>query len=367
MEGQRIKALDGIRGIAAIMVAFAWHYQHFSPETYPFSKLLYWPYHFGWIMVDLFFVLSGFIFYTIYRNKIAGHTLSLRDFVFLRFSRLYPLHWLTLIVVLCFQVFRKLNGFPSFPSHYSRNIFLFLLNIPMFQNGWITTVYSYNAPSWSVSIEIMMYLLFFAVFHNTKETKKYLIYCLLLIYLGIIISLSGDNKAFFNGQVSRGLVGFFIGCITGEIYEYCKTNKKQGQFFTIFCCFAILFLSIVLALFGYGILKNWVVVYTFAFFPALIIVVLRIKYLSAVFSIKPLEYLGNLSYGIYMLHYPMQLIVKTVDEYCKLGIDYSNKIFFICFSVSVMIISHLIYYCYEKPIQKYIRNKFIGKNSGHVA
>ena len=363
MASGRITALDGIRGLAAIIVAFGWHYQHFSPETYPFGRLLYWPYHFGWIMVDLFFILSGFIFFNIYRNKIAGHTLSLRDF--LRFSRLYPLHWLALIVVLAIQLFRELNGLPEFV--YSQNIFYFLLNIPVIQNGWITTAFSYNGPSWSVSIEIMMYLLFFAVFYNTKETKKYLIYCFLLICLGIIITLSGSNKAFFNSQVARGLIGFFTGCITGEVYEYCNINRKQGLVFTVFCGFAVLFLTIVPAIFGYGVLKKWAIVYIFAFFPAFIFVVLRVKYLSALFSIKPLEYLGNLSYGIYLLHYPLQLTVKTVDEYYKLGINYSDKIFFIGFSVIVTVISHFIYYYYEKPIQKYIRKKFIEKNNGRFA
>jgi peptidoglycan/LPS O-acetylase OafA/YrhL len=365
METKRLKALDGIRGIAAVIVAFIWHYQHFSPETYPFSKALYWPYHFGWIMVDLFFILSGFIFFNVYRNKVSSHSLSFKDFSILRFSRLYPLHWLMLIVVLAVQVFRKLNGLPSFPSHYSRNIVYFLLNIPMLQNGWLTTAFSYNAPAWSISIEIMMYLLFFAVFYNTNETKKHMLYCLLLIYLGIIITFSGDDKAFFNGQVSRGLIGFFIGCITGEIYEYCGKNKKQGAVFSAFCSVAVLLLITVPAIFGYEVLQNWAIVYTFCFFPAFIFVVLRVKILSAVFSIKPLVYLGNLSYGIYLLHYPLQLVTKTIDEYCNLGINYSSKIFFIGFSLATIIISHFIYCYYEMPVQNYIRGKYISKNSGH--
>jgi peptidoglycan/LPS O-acetylase OafA/YrhL len=70
VEVQRFKALDGIRGIAALIVDFVWHYQHFAPEAYPFSTILYWPYHSGWIMVDLFFILSGFIFFNIYARKL---------------------------------------------------------------------------------------------------------------------------------------------------------------------------------------------------------------------------------------------------------------------------------------------------------
>jgi peptidoglycan/LPS O-acetylase OafA/YrhL len=309
-------------------------------------------------MVDLFFVLSGFIFYSIYRKSIENHTLSFKNFAVLRVSRLYPLHWLTLIVILLFQIFRKYNGLESFPIHYSRNPILFLFNIPMLQNGWLITDFSYNGPTWSLSIEIMMYILFFAVFCHTKSNKNYIIYCLLLIYLGIIMTFSGQNIPFFNGQVARGLMGFFLGCITGEVYIYCNNNRKFGNMFTVFCIFAVLFLIIVPIIFGYGILRSWVLVYTFAFFPAFILITLRIGFIGKIFSLKPLIYLGELSYSIYLLHYPMQLIVKTIDEYLGLVIDYSNRIFFIGFSITVIIVSHFIHYYFEKPIQKYIRNKF---------
>jgi peptidoglycan/LPS O-acetylase OafA/YrhL len=103
-ETQRFKALNGIRGIAALIVAFVWHYQIFAPETYTFNTILYWPYHYGWIMVDLFFILSGFIFFNIYTRKITENTLSKKDFFILRFSRLCPPHWLMLVVVVIAKI-----------------------------------------------------------------------------------------------------------------------------------------------------------------------------------------------------------------------------------------------------------------------
>jgi peptidoglycan/LPS O-acetylase OafA/YrhL len=342
-------------------VAFIWHYQHFAPEVYPFSKILYWPYHFGWIMVDLFFILSGFIFFNIYGEKIAGGKLSLKEFAVLRFSRLYPLHWLALFIVSAIQIFRELLNSPIFLSGYSRSIGLFLLNIPMLQNGWITTNSSYNGPSWSISVEIMMYLLFFAVFYHSRVTKKYVVYCLLLICLGIVMTFSRQNIVLFNGQVSRGLMGFFIGCITGEINNYCNKNKKYGLVFTAFCSIAVMFLIIFPVIYGYGILKSWVLIYTFAFFPAFVFLIVRIKILSLFFSIKPLVCLGNLSYSIYLLHYPIQLSIKTFDEYFGLNINYSSKIFFFGFIISVIAISYFTYYRFEKPVQNYIRKRYKAK------
>jgi peptidoglycan/LPS O-acetylase OafA/YrhL len=315
-------------------------------------------------MVDLFFILSGFIFFNIYGEKISNGKLHFKEFAVLRFSRLYPLHWLALIIIVTIQFFRRVLTFPIFLSTYSRNIGLLLLNIPMLQNGWITTTFSYNGPSWSISIEIMMYLLFFAVFYHSMSTKKYVVYCLLLIYFGIVITFSKQNTAFFNGQVSRGLIGFFIGCITGELYNYCNKNKRIGLMFTVFCSIAVVFLIIFPVVYGYCILQNWVLVYTFAFFPAFVFLIIKIKALSRFFSIKPFVYLGNLSYSIYLLHYPVQLIIKTFDEYIGLNINYSSKIFFLVFIITVITISHFIYYYFEKPIQNYIRKKYKAKYNG---
>jgi peptidoglycan/LPS O-acetylase OafA/YrhL len=363
-QNGRYSALDGIRGIAALIIAFIWHYQHFSPEIYPFSKILYWPYHFGWAMVDLFFILSGFIFFNIYREKISDGKLSIKEFAVLRFSRLYPLHWLALIIIFVTQIFRKLLNFPSFLSTYRQDMGFFLLNIPMLQNGWLTTKFSYNGPSWSVSIEIMMYLLFFAVFYHSRFTKKYVVYCLLLVYLGLIITRSGQDTAFFNGQVSRGLMGFFIGCITGEINNFCNKNKKYGLIFTVLCSIAVVFLIVFPVIYGYRILKNWLLVYTFTFFPAFVFLVIKIKILSWFFSINLLVYLGKLSYSIYLLHYPVQLIIKTLDEYFGLNINYSSKIFFLVFIGSTITVSHFTHYYFEKPIQNYIRKKYKAKYNG---
>jgi peptidoglycan/LPS O-acetylase OafA/YrhL len=315
-------------------------------------------------MVDLFFILSGFIFFNIYGERISNNKLSFKEFAILRFSRLYPLHWLALIIIFTIQIFRKALNFPSFLSTYSQNIGLLLLNIPMLQNGWITTNFSFNGPSWSISIEIMMYLLFFAVFYHSRLTKKYVVYCLLLIYLGIVMTFSGQNTAFFNGQVSRGLMGFFIGCITGEVYNYCNKNEKHGLIFTAFCFVAVVSLIIFPVIYGYGILRNWVLIYTFAFFPAFVFLIIRVKVLSRLFSIKPFVYLGNLSYSIYLLHYPIQLIIKTVDEYIGLKINYSSKIFFMVFIIIVIAISHCAYYYFEKSMQNYIRKKYKAKYNG---
>jgi peptidoglycan/LPS O-acetylase OafA/YrhL len=359
MEGERFKALDGVRGTAALIVAFVWHYQHFAPEAYPFSKILYWPYHYGWIMVDLFFIISGFVFFNMYARKITERALSKTDFFILRFSRLYPLHWFMLIVVTVVKIIRKCLTGSGFFVYYNNNLFFFLQNILSIQNGWLQTDYSFNGPSWSVSVEIMMYIVFFLVFYYSVGSNKKSCVCgLLLIYLGLMMYVSGRNWPFFNNQIGRGLMGFFIGCTVGEILNFSAAHKRVEKLLLWVCVAGIVILTVFSIIFGYAKLKGWTLLYMFVFFPALIIISLKFKTVSMILSIKPLLYLGEISYSVYLVHYPMQLIIKTIDEGFKIGINYSSKVFFCVFTAIVIVVSHITHYGFEKPLQKYIREKY---------
>jgi peptidoglycan/LPS O-acetylase OafA/YrhL len=367
-ELKRFKALDGIRGIAAIVVAFFWHYKAFFETDKPFYSFGYWAYNYGWIMVDLFFILSGFVFFTVYDKMIQEHKMNVKDFIVLRFSRLYPLHFLTLCIVLFFKVVQKLFDNTIYMwNGYRYSILDLFINIPMLQNGWLTTRYSFNAPSWSVSIEIMMYLVFFYIFHNSGSTKKYLIHTFIMIYGGLVLYVSGWNTAFFNGQIARGLMGFFLGIITAEMYNYCKNNGKNKNIFLALCGIGILGTTVLPVIIGYNRIPLWVLITTFVLFPSLIIFAAYSKPFSKVLAIAPLRYFGDLSYSIYLWHYPVVLIVRNIDNYFNMALDYSNNLFFVGYFLIVIIISHISHYCFENPIQKYIRNKFIGKNSGHCA
>jgi peptidoglycan/LPS O-acetylase OafA/YrhL len=264
-----------------------------------------------------------------------------------------------LVIVIIAKIIRKYAIGTGFFVYYDNNFFFFLQNLLSIQNGWLQTDYSFNGPSWSISVEIMMYIIFYAVFYYSHNSKKYFMFCLFFIYLGLLMFASGWNKPFFNGQLGRGFTGFFIGCATGEILNYCKNHIKLEKCLFSLCVFAVLVLTIVPAIGGYKILPGWSLLYTFAFFPALIIITLKVKIISRILSLKLLLYFSEISYSIYLVHYPMQLIVKTIDDSYKLSINYSSKIFFCIFILSVILISHCVHYLFEKPIQNYIRKKVL--------
>ena len=163
--------IDCFRTFAALAVVFH-HYQHFyffggskNSSSYltsaniseqPFYQNLYYLYEVGASGVQFFWVISGFIFASVYfSRKVTG-----KEFFISRFARLYPLHFLTLMVILCLQIISSLvYGF--FQIYEFNDVTHFILNI-FFMSSWgFESGASYNGPIWSVSVEILVYLVFF--------------------------------------------------------------------------------------------------------------------------------------------------------------------------------------------------------------
>ncbi len=166
---ERLYLLDLLRGLAALAVVF-WHWRHFfsigtepaalQMDRMPFFSLFSPLYKVGGLGVEMFFSLSGFIFYWLYARRVANGQISGREFFILRFSRLYPLHLATLIAVALGQV--AYSRMTNTPFVYAFNDAYHLgLNL-LFAFSWgMEKGYSFNGPAWSVSVEVALYGLFF--------------------------------------------------------------------------------------------------------------------------------------------------------------------------------------------------------------
>lgn len=358
--------LDSLRGIAAIGVAFFWHYQHFSPQNgFPFGNLAYWFYHFGAGLVDLFFVLSGFIFCYIYTDRIRSKLLTFREYAVLRLSRLYPLHLVTLIIVAILQsiYYLKLKGFYIYPYN---DVYHFILNLVYLQKGWFESGFSFNGPSWSIACEIVAYLLFFMTVYKFSKNEKYKLAFMGFIFLGLsIYKLNLTNIPFFNTEIARILIGFFIGCFVYEIHLLISGSKKKNLI-VLLLSFVFIGLISLAIIFGHKILGDYTIVYTVVIYPLIILLALNIKHLNMLLSIKPLTYLGDISYSIYLWHFPMQLLIVSLDKIFILNINYSSRVFFLGFACVTIAISALSYELFEKPFSKYLRLRLLNNHTGNA-
>ncbi|WP_143321017.1 acyltransferase [Clostridium sp. HBUAS56010] len=354
---QRLTCLDGLRGIVCCCVAFFWHYQHFSPSNFPFSHIAYWPYHYGWLAVEFFFLLSGYIFFYKYSKPISEGTISFRNFFILRFSRLYPLHFVTLTVVMLFQWYRIFQG-KDFFIYSNNNLYHFLLNIFFIQNGWIYTDWSFNAPSWSVSVELLAYFLFYQILKNIGKIGNNVYAAFIaLIYLGLILQIFSFNVPLFNSQVGRIIFCFFTGCLLSKLQGMILAKQKQ-LLFSCICGAILLFHFSAILIFGYEfaivkMLGNYSIVYSVLFFPCIILLALNSSVVNKILSLAPFRFLGDISYSIYLIHYPIQLALVTIFPF----FNYSERKIFFVYIILVIIFSSISYYFFEKRLQTYIRSK----------
>lgn len=199
-------SLDVLRGLAALSVVL-WHWQHFfyvagrpvnfRTENQPFFEYLSLFYLHGSLAVELFFSISGFVFFWLYAIPIQEKKEKLASFFIKRFSRLYPLYILTFIVVAFLQIiYFKVNNY--YFVYQLNDWYHAALNILMIPAWGFEQGYSFNGPVWSVSIEILMYSMFFMVC-KTKTTR------ILSILISIITGLIILN---LNPKISMGLICF---------------------------------------------------------------------------------------------------------------------------------------------------------------
>ena len=161
----RMCLLDGLRGLAAFAVIF-FHYDHFlqrgAEMTVPEGDRGHMPlfrwlaplYDHGNLAVQVFWIISGFVFAAVYYGRGA----TTRSFVVNRFARLYPLHFVTLCLVALLQVWAvyQVGHWLIFgnntPANFIKQLLFYAWNS---RTGW-----SFNGPIWSVSVEAVIYLLF---------------------------------------------------------------------------------------------------------------------------------------------------------------------------------------------------------------
>lgn len=309
----RVAPLDSLRGLAALAVAVFSHYQHFGGDhaRYPFAATSWgvWLYGNAWFLVDFFFLLSGMVLTLRYLAPLGRGEVSSRSFFLLRLSRLYPLHLATLLVCAAVEWRLLAKKLPTL-IYGNADLYHFFLNATYLQAGWFDYGWSYNGPSWSVSVEICAYALFF-VFATRDAGKGYVARAVGGVLLGLAIARSSWSLPFLNQNVSRGLVGFFLGSL---LWLGLDALRRSGRGPAAGYGALVAFAGIVLVSEAVGY-KEFVGItplpHALVIFPLIVVACLEVPLLCRVLSARPLRFLGDISYSVYMVHVPLQMVMLT--------------------------------------------------------
>lgn len=343
-----------------------------------------------YVMVDFFFILSGFILCYVYaqnfKNSVDGN--SFKKFTIARFARVYPLHLFSLLLTAFFLFLLRQWRVEVSPAIDSENSFYsFITNLFLLQSMNLHKWFTFTHASWSISTEWWMYMLFpFLVgpFMKLSKFGRLVIFALciagylLIGYILVQLVTVPDALSFlrptgpqpFNLNVAyqfgffRCLFGFVIGMI---IYFGYKENWAK-QLFASDYTFLFLVLGVMLCL-HFGVPD----IFTVLLFP---FILLSAAYgnnkMNAIFATKPLQRLGDWSFSIYLLHQPFLyqgaiLFVnpdKTGITVPKLDI-FTSWLICLIFIIFILFISYLSYRFIELPVRNLINKKW-GRQKVHL-
>jgi peptidoglycan/LPS O-acetylase OafA/YrhL len=291
-----LPALTGLRFLAAAAVVL-FHYRSQISELLPPFGALEPITAAGYLGVDLFFVLSGFILTYNYLDWFRRlEPRAYLRFLGFRFARIYPIHLFT-IGFLALPVFVAIAlGEPlSHPESFS--VEELLRNLLLIQGWTRPTQLSWNYPSWSISAEWFAYLLFPLVAFCIARLRSP---ALLVVSAFAAIALQRWISAAF-GLGDSALVRisgeFLMGCLIGQLVLIGWRPRWRWQSLSFLC--AILIVAGVVFLPAVGLDRNWVIL---LFGPCLLALALGAGHGDSWLGNRPMVFLGDASYALYMIH-----------------------------------------------------------------
>jgi peptidoglycan/LPS O-acetylase OafA/YrhL len=307
---EQLASLTPLRGIAALWVVlfhFCWRFPAIHPDRYTGAVYK------GYLAVDLFFILSGFVITHVYKESFARRLTAqrYRDFLKARVARIYPLHIAVLLLFVAAAIAERiatyaLKGFVEpIPLVGEQSLSGLLANLLMLQGLWARGL-SWNNPAWSISLEFLAYLLFpvlSPVLWRAGPAGKTAFGALPLTVLGWLAYRTGDYFNQWNGTyaILRCLPEFIAGSLLYSGYHSGLFAPLLATDMTLLVITLLLGALLHVAAPDLGII---------ALFPLLILAAVRNKgRLARLLNSAPFRWLGDISYSVYLLHWFVLFVV----------------------------------------------------------
>ena len=339
-------ATNLLRGMSSLAILI-WHYQHFldsgpgwDPSSQPLWYLLKPAYMYGQFAVQIFWCISGLILAHTYINQ---KKTGLAKFSLARFSRLYPLHLLTLLVVVAIQ-FVSMKSFGTYQIYGKNDLFHFFTNL-FFVQAWgnLGDGFSFNAPTWSVSVEIVVYFIFFALLTVLRRGKIAVPVALLIGMWFLIKKYPTINEDIFFFQC---LTYFLAGV---SIYFAVSFSKPIAKIAILTSLVPIIAYLIPAFRSGYA-------------FIALLLVCLAafLDTFPITHHLKRLRIIGELTYSVFLWHVPLQMIILMVMTQFEISRSVAQSPMFLLFFLALTYsVGYASYRWIEQPARKYINNRLM--------
>ena len=364
MNKLHIEKIDGIRGVAILLV-LAYHtllviFPGYELKKYSENGILeinsfksfflnFNPIGQGYIGVELFLVISGFLIHLIYLRN--GSQLNLKLFFSKRFWRIYPPYLIILSLFFVNKIDLSGQGIKNILSH------IFLIH-----NLNDKTFFSINPSFWSIALECQLYLIYpiylyiIRCFGNNKSLT-------LILFINLILS----SLALFHkiNSLSYGtfvLKFWFVWCSGAYLAQ--KYYKNERIFKNPFIwCLSFYFMFVLFKLFVYS--KYFILIPVTFFCVAFMETIIHNSHIDKFYISRKLfkifSFLGLISYSIYLTHQPLlrylMFFYKPITKTESL-----NTLVSLVFTwLTLFLISYFLYRLLEIKSIRYgqkLRNKF---------
>ena len=328
---------------------------HYDPRLLPnyFSNFLIRE---SWIFVEFFFVLSGFVISYNYNTITTKKDYFI--YIVKRFSRLYPLLVFSTIFFLISEITINVY-FPQYTNTpegiwslllQTLDTLTFMNSTPIFGNGG-----GMNGPSWSISSEMISYIIF-GLITLLVSKRLQIFFFVFLIFISIILFYNINTFSTDDYSFLRGLISFPLGVLIHRVpFSKIKLSKHIELIIPLLIIFGMFLLS-----------KNdnpfiEILIMNLIFFISIHILIKTNGILSKLLNTKLFQFLGKISYSIYLNH----LLVITVFSrviFSFFGVNQTTISELLVFSISIILV--LVYSKYtfdfiEYKGLKYLKNKLL--------
>lgn len=351
--GRNFYSVDFLRGIAALSVV-VFHFKNFGGGGGDLARpasmldnvsLLQWlePIrHHGSLAVMAFWAISGFVFMNVYSGKRPdGFSFFIR-----RFARLYPLHFITLVVVALLQ-FVAVASLGHSIIYHDNDAWNFGLHLFMASEWGLQHGQSFNYPIWSVSAEVLIYAVFWAFVRYMPLNLILLLFIWLAFQL--LAVLPGSGLIILCG------VYFFGGAIAYSVYRLWD-DQRQGLLL-LFGAFGLA------ASVGLGFVGRYVdVPLTAWLLPAICSVLLLLVAAENLWLCKffrRTRSVGDITYSSYLWHSPLQILILLGAGWGLWSVDsLFSDAFFVFYLALICLVSYLSFQWIERPAQRWMLARY---------
>ena len=326
-KNKRFQELDAIRGLAAIFVVL-YHYTYQYYISFPNEYKFPFSFEFGHYGVQAFFIVSGFvIFMTLEKTKKS------LDFIIYRSIRLFPTYWISVLITFIIVSIFSLPGKET-------TILEFLANLTMIHTQF--KIKGVDGVYWTLLYELKFYFLMLILYHF-KHLKKIDIISIIILSLIIVISLLGFDHNTFYKIIYQVLLLPYLGYFISGIMFY-KIYTKKENYMTYIALTLALIVSIVIDP------NKEIYIILFIYMLFLLLAFHKLTFIT----IKPLVFLGTISYALYLIHQYIGYIILNYAQTYHISLLIATPIAIII----SMILAIIITFIFEKNIILYLKNYY---------